>query len=83
MWPALRPKIPCFWLVLAPRDTTHDALPPSHLGSVARLNTIALSFCRNLAIDLLRLANGQEGWRLLQGLAECTSKQVPLKRAMK
>ena len=59
-----------FWrLVIRP-----TMLSPSHLGCIARLITIALSFCRNLAIDLLRLANGQKGWRLLPDSAECTSK---------
>jgi hypothetical protein len=57
MWPALRPKIPCFWLVLA--LVIRPTSPP-----------IALSCCCNLAIDQLRLANGQRGWRLLPDSAE-------------
>src|SRR5580704_887775 len=81
MWPALRTRIPCFWLVLASRDTAHDALSPSHLGSVARLTTIALSFCRNLATDLLRLANGQKGLAPTAGLGEIYFQVGTSKRA--
>ena len=67
-------EFPASGWILASCDTAHDALSLSHLGSVARLIKIALSFCRNLAIDLLRLANGQKGWRLLPDSAKYTSK---------